>query len=292
VRAVVSRAANVGSVRRRAGFASCWRRHHGSKRTKPAADFKKTGASAVPIRKPKPLGWALDAVPKPSGIDGSPKPDRPNAVLYFERAWEDGFKGLRRQVCTEMPIHKYDIRIRYIMEYFYIQIFQRVRAKFCCSCLVVVRSLLPVRLTSGRVSAAIGVEEMPVVMGTGGIPTTMTGSMASARAKTPGSNLPRSGPGPAIWRHRCAAGRAGRAASNGPYARPSQDEFPAVGEEGLSHRKVGPYGLPHSRAPVYAAIADRLPRASLAPNSATKSQIAEGLVFGSKAGNKPVKDGS
>jgi len=39
------------------------------------------------------------------------------------------------------------------------------------------------------------------------------------------------------------------------------------------------------------AAADRLPRASLAQNSATKKLVAEGLVFASKAGNKPVKDG-
>ena len=47
------------------------------------------------------------------------------------------------------------------MEYFYIQIFQIVRTKFCCSCLVVVRFLLPVRLISGRGrSRAIGAEEI------------------------------------------------------------------------------------------------------------------------------------
>ncbi len=70
----------------------------------------------------------------------------------------------------------------------------------------------------------------------------------------------------------------------------------ALGIENLAIAKPVPMASPHSfnapKAPVYAATADGLPRASFARNSATKSQIAEGLVFGSKAGNKPVKDGS
>ncbi|MEI9923248.1 MAG: hypothetical protein WDN50_06720 [Bradyrhizobium sp.] len=68
-----------------------------------------------------------------------------------------------------------------------------------------------------------------------------------------------------------------------------------MGIEKPCHRKAGPDGLPPflyaPKAPVFAATADGLPRASFAQYSATKSQIAEGLVFGSKAGNKPVKDG-
>jgi hypothetical protein len=91
----------------------------------------------------------------------SAEPERPAGVLYFNRAREDGPKGLRRQVRIETLIQTYDIRIRYIMEYFYISIFQIVRAKSYCSYLIVVRYPLPVRLISGRGLAVIGVEEMP-----------------------------------------------------------------------------------------------------------------------------------
>jgi hypothetical protein len=72
----------------------------------------------------------------------------------------------------------------------------------------------------------------------------------------------------------------------------SQDKFPAVGEEGLGNRKAGPDGLPHSYAPVFVLPPPlaglREPASRRIPR---KKQIAEGLVFASKAGNKPSKDG-
>ncbi len=72
-----------------------------------------------------------------------------------------------------------------------------------------------------------------------------------------------------------------------------QDEFPGIGEEGLGkrHAVTRLEDLPHFYVPVYAATADRLPRASLIQKNATKMPFAGRLVFGSKAGNKPFKDG-
>lgn len=82
-----------------------------------------------------------------------------------------------------------------------------------------------------------------------------------------------------------------RAASNG-LARDRAGRVSAVGEEGLGNRKSrSRWPPPFLDASVVAVTADRLPRANFAQNSATTSQIAEGLVFASKAGNKPSKHG-
>jgi hypothetical protein len=162
------------------------------------------------------------------------------AVLYFNPAWEAGPKGLRRQVRIETLILKYDIRIRYIMEYFYIQIFQIVRAKFCCSCLVVFRSLLLVRLISGRGLAAIG------------------GGMPSHKARLAAVQLKRDGTGDHVRRSRLATrGGSARirahAAPNRSCARSGRMSFQpsarrVLGIAKLGNRKAGPDGLPLSLA--------------------------------------------
>ena len=199
-------------------------------------------------------------------------------------------------MCLAEP--KRDIRIRYIMEYFYIQIFQIVRTKFCCSCLVVVRSLLPVRLISGRGLAVLGVVEIPgvhlaaVPAGTRQPPaissgdavaarrgsrrpawawisgvSTVTGSAAAALGLKPSSQPSR----PVIWWYWRTARRAGRTRHRTGLARSARISF-------QPRRRGGPWQSqgrsrwpPHSYAPVFAATARRLARACLAQNSPKKA---------------------
>jgi hypothetical protein len=78
-----------------------------------------------------------------------------------------------------------------------------------------------------------------------------------------------------------AARRAGRGRHRADLARDRPEEFPAVGEE----------GLPSSLNAGLRCRRWQASKSQLRTEFYDKKQIAEGLVFASKAGNKLFKDG-